>query len=117
MTAPTLILRKTRTAADYVRTRTRNAETRERAAAVLHVLAGVHAAGDVAAPASLRDLVAAVGDCAGPEWLQAHADDPDVRRLATLLDAPDLIPGDPEELDELLATVLWTRHGPQPATA
>ncbi|XRQ04370.1 hypothetical protein ACN3XK_48530 [Actinomadura welshii] len=116
MTPPTLILRKTRTAADYVHTHARNADTRDKAAAVLHVLAGVHAADDAATPASLRDLAVAVADCTGPDWLQANTDDPDVRRLATLLEAPASLPGAPEELDELLATVLWTRHGPQPAT-
>lgn len=124
------ILRKTRTAADYVHTHSPNPLTRSRAAAVLHNLAAVHvgAATDAARdaawgpgeqvdPVALRDLVAAVADCAGTGWLQANAHDPDIGRVTALLDAPQLLPGDPAELDELLATVLWASHGPQPALA
>jgi len=113
MTPPTLTLRKTRTAAEYVHARTRSAELRDRAAEVLRVVADVDAA--EGSPATLRDVVVSVADCAGPEWLEAHADDPDVRRLKAFLENPVLLPGDPAELDELLATVLWARHGPEPA--
>ncbi len=115
MTPPTLTLRKTRTAAEYVHARTRSAELRDRAADVLRVVDDVDAA--AGAPATLRDLVVSVADCAGPEWLQAHADDPDVRRLTAYLETPVLVPGDPAELDELLARVLWARHGPEPAAS
>lgn len=114
MTTPTLTLRKTRTAADYVHTHTRSVHARAGATAVLRALAGVHAA-DPDAAVTLRDLITAVADCAGSDWLQAHADDPDVRRLTQYLDTPALVPSDPADLDDLLATVLWARHGPEPA--
>ncbi|MDL4813105.1 hypothetical protein [Actinomadura opuntiae] len=130
-----LIMRKTRTAADYVHTHSPNPLTRRRAAVVLRHLATVHAAvhaavhadasagsiGDMGPhrpesvePAALRGLLAAVAECAGSSWLRANSHDPDIGRLAALLDAPHLVPGDPAELDELLATVLWASHGPQP---
>ncbi|HEY8481731.1 MAG TPA: hypothetical protein VIL71_18040 [Spirillospora sp.] len=116
-TPPTLRLRKTSTAAEYVHTHTTSADTRARAAAILGVLADVHAADDPATATTLRDLLVAVADCVGPDWLAANTGDPDVRRLTTYLETPVLVPGDTAELDELLATVLWARHGPQPATA
>ncbi|MFG2085285.1 MULTISPECIES: hypothetical protein [unclassified Spirillospora] len=52
-----------------------------------------------------------MADCAG--WLKANTRDPDVARLTALLDQPHPAPTDPAELDELMATVLWTSHGPQ----
>ncbi|XVQ07472.1 hypothetical protein ACQP1W_33400 [Spirillospora sp. CA-255316] len=126
-----LILRKTRTAADYVHTHSPNLHTRCRAEVVLRQLAAVHAAATVGSsgsvgdgltdapdwidPAALRALLTAVADCAGTGWLHANAHDPDIGRLTALLDTPHPVPGDPAELDELLATVLWARHGPQPA--
>lgn len=116
MTTPALNLRKTRTAADYVHTHTRSAHTRAGATDVLRALAGVHTAADPDDAATLRDLIAAVADCAGSDWLQANADDPDVRRLTQYLETPALVPSDPADLDDLLATVLWARHGPEPAT-
>ena len=52
-------------------------------------------------------------DCVGTGWLHANAHAPDIGRLTALLDA-HLMPDDPAELDELLPTVLWASHGPQP---
>jgi hypothetical protein len=132
-TSTKLILRKTRTAADYINTRSPNVLTRCRAAAVLRQLAAFHATAnttvssagtsvgstyfdqaDRIGPPTLRGLLAAVADCAGTGWLKVNARDPDVARLAALLDEPHRAPSDPAELDDLLATVLWASHGPQP---
>jgi hypothetical protein len=53
----------------------------------------------------LRDLVLAVRDLAGPAWLDASSDDPDVAAF-TVLDAA-ASPPDPARIDEICSRVLW----------
>jgi hypothetical protein len=45
--------------------------------------------GEQVDPVALRDLVAAVADCAGTGWLQANTHDPDIGRVTALLDLAD----------------------------
>lgn len=113
-TTPALILRKTRTAADFVHRHARSPLTREHAADVLRAIAGWHAARPETAHAHLADLLAALAECAGGAWLKANAADPDVARFTHLAAHPQHI--DPRDLDDVLAAILWTRHGPEPAT-
>ncbi|OLT11733.1 hypothetical protein BJF79_23725 [Actinomadura sp. CNU-125] len=119
MTSTTTTLHKTRTAADYVHTHSPSADTRCHAGLVLRTHAALHAmsggATDPADATTLRELVQAVAACVGTDWLSARAHDPDIGRLTILLNAPHLIPSDLADLDVLLSTALWTRHGPQPA--
>ncbi|MFI0483535.1 hypothetical protein [Actinomadura sp. 9N215] len=127
MARPAVILRKTWTAAAYVHTHAPSGTSRRHAAAILRALADVHAAAngpvhspvdgsvDNADPPTLRALLDAVAECAGPDWLRANTHDPDIGRLTALLDGHHRLPRDLADLDDLLATVLWTRHAPQPA--
>jgi hypothetical protein len=55
----------------------------------------------------LRGLALTVRELAGPAWLAANTDDPDIAALAAPDDAP--APPPPADLDELLARVLWAR--------
>jgi hypothetical protein len=67
--------------------------------------------GDVPAPCDLlRDLVLAVRDLAGPAWLDASSDDPDVAALTVLEAAAS--PPDPARIDEICSRVLWARFAP-----
>jgi hypothetical protein len=58
----------------------------------------------------LRDLVLAVRDLAGPAWLQAACDDPDIAAFTALQAAP--VPPSPAGLDEIISRVLWARFTP-----
>jgi hypothetical protein len=58
----------------------------------------------------LRDLILAVRDLAGPAWLDASSDDPDVTAF-TLLEAA-ASPPDPAWADEICSRVLWARFAP-----
>jgi hypothetical protein len=68
--------------------------------------------GDV--PAALhglmRDLVLAVRDLAGPAWLDARGDDPDVTAF-TVLEAT-AGPPDRARIDEICSRLLWARFAP-----
>jgi hypothetical protein len=119
------VLRKTWTAADYVWRHARNPLTRDHAAEVKNAIMAYRGAHDAAdAVARARALLAAVWECLGSTWLAANRDDPDVARFTALVE-PAAGAGDPAadasgnanlgDLDELLATVLWARHGPEPA--
>jgi hypothetical protein len=68
--------------------------------------------GDVPAalPGLLRDLVLAVRDLAGPAWLGANGDDPDVA-VFTVRQAV-ASPPDPARIDEICSRVLWARFAP-----
>ena len=58
----------------------------------------------------LRDLVLAVRDLAGPAWLDASGDDPDVAAF-TVLEAT-ASPPDRARIDEICSRVLWARFAP-----
>jgi hypothetical protein len=118
MSGHALPLRKTRTAAAYIRAHSSSDITRSHAATILRTLASLYAADGAsvrADPDLVSELLRAVADCAGSDWLQANTHDPDVGGFIALLEAHHVLPDDPADLDDLLATVLWTRHGPQPA--
>lgn len=57
----------------------------------------------------LRDLVLAVRDLAGPAWLDANGDDPDVAAFTVLEAAAS--PPDPARIDEICSRVLQARLG------
>jgi len=59
----------------------------------------------------LRDLVLAVRDLAGPAWLDANGDDPDVAALTVLEAAAS--PPDPARIDEICSRLLWARFAPR----
>jgi hypothetical protein len=58
----------------------------------------------------LRDLVLAARDLAGPSWLAAASDDPDIAAFTALQATP--APPSPAELDEIISRVLWARFPP-----
>jgi thioredoxin 2 len=118
------VLRKTWTAADYVWRHARNPLIRDHAAEVKNAIMAYRRAGDAAdAVVRARALLAAVWECLGSTWLAANRDDPDVARFTAVVE-PEAGADDPAgdasgdagvgDLDELLATVLWARHGPEP---
>jgi hypothetical protein len=111
---------KTRAAAGYAASRVRSPLARDRAAALLRRVracdTALDAAGGHVTPAAstpLRDLVLATRDLAGPAWLAATADDPDVEAFTALESAP--APPAPADLDEVLSRVLWARFAPSTA--
>lgn len=103
--------RKTRTAIAFVSRHTRSDITRTRALALGALLEKVNS-GDVPHEGStlFRDLVIAIRDLVGPAWLDANADDPDIREFTALDAAPE--PPSAEVLDEILSGVLWARFAP-----
>lgn len=115
-TVSTLTLRKTRTAADFVHRHARSPLTRQHAADVLRAVSSWHAARPEPTHAHLTDLVAAVAECTGAAWLKANAADPDVAHFTDLATHHPPQHIDPHDLDDLLATILWARHAPGPAT-
>ena len=107
---------KTRSAAHYISRHTTSDLTQSRALVLVKRLGVCEAAlaaadGDPAlAHGLLRGLVRTVRKLAGPTWLSANTDDPDIAAFTALGDAP--APPPPGELDELLARVLWARFTP-----
>jgi hypothetical protein len=108
---------KTRTAARYAIRHTNSDLTHTRAAVLLKRLHACDAAlasgnGDVPAivHSVLRSLVLAARDLAGPAWLTARADDPDIAAFTALQTAP--APPTPADLDEIISRVLWARFAP-----
>ena len=59
---------------------------------------------------ALRDLVLAARDLAGPAWLAAASDDPDIAAFTALQATP--VPPSPAELDEIISRVLRARVAP-----
>jgi hypothetical protein len=117
---------KTRAAAEYAARHSR-AELTRAAAVILLARLGVCEdflpGGDGDVPAALhgplRDLVLAVRDVAGPAWLDASGDDPDVAAFTVLQATAS--PPDPARIDEICSRVLWARfaqaqNGMTPAT-
>jgi hypothetical protein len=106
---------KTRAAARYAARHARSELARARAAVLLTRLGACQ---DIPAGAAvpavfhgvLRDLVLAARDLAGPAWLAAASDDPDIAAFTALQATP--APPSPAELDEIIARVLWARFGP-----
>ena len=112
---------KTRAAAGYAASQERSILARGRAAVLVRRLraceAALDAAGGYLLPAAsgpLRDLVLAARDLAGPAWLAASADDPDVAAFTALESTP--APPAPADLDEVLSRVLWARFAPRAAS-
>lgn len=106
---------KTRAAAGYIARHVRGELTRGRAAVLtarLDACEDVPAGGDVPAVfhGLLRDLVLAARDLAGPAWLAAASDDPDIAAFTALQAIP--VPPSPAELDEIISRVLWARFAP-----
>jgi hypothetical protein len=108
---------KIRTAAVYVASDGPSDLARSRAVVLLKRLRACEAAlaggnGEIPAPAPgrLRGLVLAARDLAGPAWLAASGDDPDIAAF-TALDATPVPPA-PAELDEIISRVLWARFAP-----
>jgi hypothetical protein len=101
---------KTRTAAGYISRHTTSDLTRSRALVLLKRLGVCEAAlaatdGDPGLFHSLlRGLVLTVRELAGPAWLAANTDDPDIAAFTALADAPTSPP--PAGLDALLARML-----------
>lgn len=93
--APAPILRKTRTAADFVHRHARSPLTREHAADLLRAISTWHAARPESAHAALTDLLAAITQCTGQAWLKANAADPDVTRFTDLATHPQTANIDP----------------------
>ena len=58
----------------------------------------------------LRDLVLAARDLAGPAWLAATSDDPDIAAFTALQATP--VPPSPAELDEIISRALRARFTP-----
>jgi hypothetical protein len=111
---------KTETAADYIWRHARSPLIRAHAADVQQAIAACRTADNpIDAAAALAGLLIAVRACAGSSWLRANSDDPDIARFTILLEsaAESTTAGgipDVGDIDELLATVLWAAHGPQP---
>jgi hypothetical protein len=107
---------KTRSAADYISRHTTSDLARSRALVLLKRLRVCEAAltatdGDPSlAHSLLRGLMLTVRELAGPAWLAANTDDPDIAAFTALASAPT--PPPPAGLDELLARVLWARYAP-----
>jgi hypothetical protein len=106
---------KTRAAAGYIAGTGPGELARARATILLARLGACEdllPGGDVpAAPHGLlRDLVLAVRDLAGPAWLDASGDDPDVAAF-TVLEATAR-PPDRAGIDEICSRVLWARFAP-----
>ena len=109
---------KTRAAAGYAALHARADLVRVRAAALLQELAACEAAlagGNGRPPAAvtpglLRGLVIAVGDLAGPAWLEASDGDPDVAAFTAMQATAS--PPDPRVVDETCSRVLWARFSP-----
>jgi hypothetical protein len=109
---------KTRAAAEYAALHARTDLTRVRAAALLQELAACETAladGNGRQPAAvsaalLRSLVIAVRGLAGPAWLDASADDPDVAAFTTM--QATVRPPDSGVVDETCSRVLWARFSP-----
>jgi hypothetical protein len=108
---------KTRAAAEYAARHSRAELTRARATILLARLDACEdllRGGDGDMPAALRgllrDLVLAVRDLAGPAWLDASGDDPDVAAF-TILEAT-ASPPDAARTDEICSRVLWARFVP-----
>jgi hypothetical protein len=98
---------KTRAAADYISRHTASDLTRSRALVLLKRLGVCEAA---LVHSLLRGLVLTVRELAGPAWLAANTDDPDIAAFNALGATP--APPPPADLDELLARVLWARVTP-----
>jgi hypothetical protein len=112
---------KTWAAAGYAASRKRSTTARGRAAVLVRRLRACEMALDAAgghippaAAGPLRELVLAARDLAGPAWLAASADDPDVAAFTTLESAP--APPAPADLDEIVSRVLWARFAPRTAS-
>jgi hypothetical protein len=106
---------KSRAAAGYIARHARGELARARAAVLLTRLDAcedVPAGGDVPAVLHglLRDLVLAARDLAGPAWLAAASDDPDIAAFSALQATP--VPPSPAELDDIISRVLWSRFAP-----
>jgi hypothetical protein len=106
---------QTRAAAGYIARHARGELARGRAAVLLTALDACEdapAGGDVPAVfhGVLRDLVLAARDLAGPAWLAAASDDPDIAAFTALQATP--VPPSPAELDEIISRVLRARFAP-----
>jgi hypothetical protein len=108
---------KTRAAAEYAVRHSRAELTRTHAAVLLRWLTACQAAMDdgagqppVIAAGLMRSLVLAARDLAGPAWLDARGDDPDVAAF-TVLEAT-ASPPDAARIDEICSRVLWARFAP-----
>lgn len=108
---------KTRAAAGYIAGAGPGELARARATVLLarlgacdDILPGGEGDAPAAACGLLRDLVLAVRDLAGPAWLDASGDDPDVAAFTVLQAAAS--PPDPARIDETCSRVLWARFGP-----
>ena len=77
-------------------------------------LAGGDGRLSVAIAGLLRGLVLATRDLAGPAWLEASGDDPDIAAFTTLQASPS--PPHPDRIDEICSRVLWARFGPADGT-
>jgi hypothetical protein len=103
----------TRSAADQIGGRTSSAFARAQALVLLKRLGSCETA--LAAVGEdqrlvqslLRGLVLCVEKLAGPSWLVANAEDPDIAAFTALGATP--APPPPADLDEILARVLWAR--------
>ena len=108
---------KTRAAAGYIAGTGPGELARARAAILLARLGAcedILPGGEGDVPAALhgllRDLMLAVRDLAGPAWLDASGDDPDVAAFTVLEAAAS--PPDRARIDEICSRVLWARFAP-----
>jgi hypothetical protein len=112
---------KTRAAAEYAARHCHTEPARSRRTVLLQrlsvceaALAGGNGQPPVTAAGLLRSLVLAVAGLAGPAWLAASGEDPDVAAFTTLQATAS--PPDPARIDEICSRVLWARFAP-PGTA
>ena len=108
---------KTRAAAGYIAgtgpgelARTRATILLARLGACEDILPGGEGDVPAALHGLLRDLMLAVRDLAGPAWLDACADDPDVAAFTAMQATAS--PPDPGVVDETCSRVLWARFSP-----
>ena len=108
---------KTRAAAGYIAGTGPGEPARARATILLARLGAcedILPGGEGDVPAALhgllRDLMPAVRDLAGPAWLDASGDDPDVAAFTVLQATAS--PPDRARIDEICSRVLWARFAP-----
>jgi hypothetical protein len=116
---PVSAFAKTRAAAEYAGRRVRTGLNQSRAAVLLErldaceaALAGEDGLPPVVLANLLRGVVLATRQLAGPVWLEASCEDPDVAAFIAL--QATVSPPAPDRIDEICSRVLWARFAPAP---
>ncbi len=107
---------RTRAAAGYAAAHGRGDLTRRRATTLIRRLRACEALTAAGGPTSAfahtqqRAVVLAARDLAGPAWLAARGDDPDIAAFTALEATP--VPPAPADLDEIISRMLRARFTP-----